>query len=135
MKTQAFPGYTKDGYNEGMSLVDYFAGQVVGHLAVFYDQNKQRLVPAEGVENLAQYIARNSYDVAEAMVEERLKHLPPLTLSEKRHVSQSTFDFINSTCACYSDGNKEYFYVGNRWFLLEVNPPGELQHPDKQNNQ
>ena len=72
---QAFPFQYGDGINTevkwecGMTLRDYFAGQALAGILLC----EVRLRTKNVEETYADNVARNSYDYADAMLEERLK--------------------------------------------------------------
>lgn len=61
--------WNKDRYVNGMSLLDYFAGQaLMGLLA-----NNEEIPPFKTREEVTEYFARSSYQFARAMIAERSK--------------------------------------------------------------
>lgn len=70
---QAFPALTNDGYKEGMTLLDYFAVLAMQGLLTKYTLN----TPSD-----QDTISRMSYQLAEAMMEERKKYIPEVTKAE-----------------------------------------------------
>jgi hypothetical protein len=57
--------------HEGMTLRDWFAGQLVGHIAT--DPTVGASITASSAETVAIRLARISYVMADAMIEERNK--------------------------------------------------------------
>lgn len=95
---QAFPAVTNTGYKEGMTLLDYFAGEAMNtlldqkypdgspvyplnhrcYLSTGYDSKpseKEIAAAHERVKADAALIAQRSYLMSEAMLAERAKHL------------------------------------------------------------
>lgn len=57
-------------YQEGMTLLDYFAGQSIGAIIMQCASDLQFL---DGKETSEQYFARKAYDIADAMLAARDK--------------------------------------------------------------
>jgi hypothetical protein len=66
----AFPRKFMDD-SPGMTLRDWFAGQVIGHVAT--DTSIGRSITAMNAEEVAAHLARLSYAIADAMLAERSK--------------------------------------------------------------
>lgn len=67
----AFPSETNTRFYHGMSLRDYFAGQVAPQVVA--DIASGALSPEEDGRSVAQVVAENAYILADAMLEHREK--------------------------------------------------------------
>jgi hypothetical protein len=59
------------GWETGMTLRDYYAGQVVGVLLRNYFEGSLRVGPTTPIGQLPETIGRESYEIADAMLKAR----------------------------------------------------------------
>ena len=72
MDKYAFPlNLEEQGYNEGLTIRDYFASAAVQGLLVQPGELAKRYITAVGVDTPG--LARLAYDIADAMLDEREK--------------------------------------------------------------
>lgn len=118
MSTQAFPGVTATGYNDGMTLLDYFAAQALKVLPV---ADKRYMVGPEKGKIAVGTLAWDAYDIAEALIKERDRRKgEPATTQDMLHsmARQGWFRALVTYVDIDAEGDPEYIKAADaRWPL------------------
>ncbi len=76
---QAFPGVTNDGYQLGMTLRDWFAGQYLAGFAARQDSATETIF----------IVARDAYNYADGLIAERKRHMQDETTTPEADTTKT----------------------------------------------